>query len=158
MLGFPLSFWYSYCMETEQRPKVGVGVMIFKDGKILMSQRKGSHGAGEYGFPGGHLEHLESFEECAIRETQEECGIEIKNIKFLYLANVKRYAPKHYVHIGLVAEWASGEPQIMEPDKSGPWGWYEIDNLPFSENFEFSKLSVNAYTTGRTYYASENDF
>jgi len=32
----------------ENIPKVGVGVMIFKDGKILLGKRKGSHGAGEY--------------------------------------------------------------------------------------------------------------
>lgn len=61
---------------------VGVGVMIFdKDGMILLGKRKGSHGAGEYSFPGGHLEYGESFEECAKREVMEECGIEIKNLE-----------------------------------------------------------------------------
>ncbi len=38
-------------------PKVGVGVMILKDGKVLLTKRKGSHGAGMYSFPGGHLEY-----------------------------------------------------------------------------------------------------
>jgi ADP-ribose pyrophosphatase YjhB (NUDIX family) len=77
-------------INSEEKPKVGVGVMIFKDGKVLLTKRKGSHGAGDYSFPGGHLEHMESFEECAIRETKEECGLEIKNIKFQYLTNVSR--------------------------------------------------------------------
>ena len=112
------------------RPKVGVGVMILKDEKVLLSKRKGSHGEGEYAFPGGHLEYLESFEDCVKRETKEECGIEIENVRFLYLANVTKYAPKHYVHIGLVADWQSGEPQILEPDKSEKWGWYSLDSLP----------------------------
>lgn len=143
-------------METEQRPKVGVGVMIFKNGKVLLTKRKGSHGEGEYSFPGGHLEYMESFEDCAVRETKEECGLEIKNIKFLYLTNVKKYAPKHYVHIGLTAEWASGEPQILEPTKAEEWKWYELDRLP-EPLFEFCKLSFDAYKTGRTYYSSEND-
>lgn len=137
-------------------PKVGVGVMILKDGKVLLTKRKGSHGAGEYSFPGGHLEYMESFEDCAKRETLEECGIEIKNISFLYVTNIKKYAPKHYVHIGVVAEWAGGEPTIMEPNKAEEWRWYDLDKIP-APLFEFCKLSFDAYRTGRNYYSSEND-
>lgn len=140
----------------EQKPKVGVGVMILKGGKVLLTKRKGSHGAGEYGFPGGHLELMESFEDCAIRETREECGIEIKNIAFLYLTNVTKYAPKHYVHIGLVADWASGEPKTLEPDKAEEWRWYDLNELPVGPTFEFCKLAFDAYKTGKHYYSSEN--
>ncbi len=68
-------------------PKVGVGVMILKEGKVLLGKRKGSHGAGEYSFPGGHLEYMESFEDCARREIEEECGIKVKNLRFQYLTN-----------------------------------------------------------------------
>lgn len=139
-------------METEQRPKVGVGVMILKDGKVLMTKRKGSHGTGEYSFPGGHLEYMESFEDCATRETKEECGLEIKKIKFLFLTNVKKYAPKHYVHIGLIAEWASGEPQILEPEKAEEWKWYDLDGLPEGPIFEFCKISFDSYKTHKIYY------
>lgn len=137
-------------------PKVGVGVMILKDNKVLLAKRKGSHGAGEYSFPGGHLEYMESFEDCARRETTEECGINIKNIKFLYVTNVKKYAPKHYVHIGVVAEWASGEPRVIEPEKAEQWSWYELEKLP-KPLFEFCRLSFDAYKKGRNYYSSEND-
>jgi 8-oxo-dGTP diphosphatase len=42
-------------------PKVGIGVVVVKEGKILLGKRKGSHGNGEYAGPGGHLEYLESF-------------------------------------------------------------------------------------------------
>ncbi len=42
-----------------QRPKVGVGVMILKDGKVLLAKRKGSHGNGEFAFPGGHMDFYE---------------------------------------------------------------------------------------------------
>ncbi|MFO0718678.1 MAG: NUDIX domain-containing protein [Candidatus Paceibacterota bacterium] len=139
------------------KPKVGVGVMILKDGKVLMTRRKGSHGAGEYSFPGGHLEYMESFEECAVRETLEECGLEIKNIKFLYLTNVKKYAPKHYVHIGLVADWASGEPKTMEPEKAEDWEWFPLNKLPEGPMFEFCKLAFDSYKSGRKYYSSEDD-
>ncbi|WKZ26560.1 MAG: NUDIX domain-containing protein [Candidatus Paceibacterota bacterium] len=133
-----------------QRPKVGVGVMILKENKILLGKRKGSHGEGEYAFPGGHLEYMESFADCARREVNEECGIEIENIHFQYLANIIKYAPKHYTHIGLVADWKSGEPKVLEPEKSESWGWYEIDNLPLPI-FEMCKLAVQCHKTGKNY-------
>jgi 8-oxo-dGTP diphosphatase len=143
-------------MNTEQKPLVGVGVMILKEGKVLMARRKGSHGAGDFGFPGGHLEHLESFEECAARETLEECGLKIKNINFLYLTNIKKYAPKHYVHIGLIADWSSGEPVTLEPNKAEEWKWYDLNDLPQGPSLDFCKLAFDAYKTKRNYYPTEN--
>jgi 8-oxo-dGTP diphosphatase len=135
----------------EHKPKVGVGVMILKEDKVLLGKRKGSHGEGEYAFPGGHLEHMESFEECARRETKEECGIEIQNIRFQFLANVTKYAPKHYVHIGLVVDWKNGEPEVLEPEACESWNWYEMDNLP-EPMFAMCTIAIDAYTTGKNYY------
>jgi len=75
--------------------KIGIGIFVFKNGKLLLSKRKGSHGAGEYASPGGHLEFGESIIECAKRECREETGIKIKNVRFLRLANLKKYTGKH---------------------------------------------------------------
>jgi len=125
--------------------------MILKEGKILLGKRKGAHGDGEYSFPGGHLEYMESFEECARRETREECGIEIENVRFQLLSNVMKYAPKHYVHIGLIADWKSGEPIVLEPEKCEEWGWYDFDKLP-QPMFEMSKQAIDAYKSGKNYF------
>ena len=139
-------------MNTEpQKPKVGVGVMILKDGKVLLGKRRGSHGDGEFAFPGGHLEYLESFAGCARREIKEECGIEIDNIRFQFLANVTKYAPKHYVHVGLLADWKSGEPELLEPEKSEFWQWYDIGSPP-SPVFEFCRLALEIYGTDKNYF------
>ncbi|HTY39606.1 MAG TPA: NUDIX domain-containing protein [Candidatus Paceibacterota bacterium] len=141
-------------MTQEQIIKVGIGVMILKDGKILLSKRHGSHGEGEYAFPGGHLEYMESFTDCAIRETHEEAGIEIKNIRFLCLGNITKWAPKHYVHIGLLADWTSGEPKVMEPDKTESWSWYDLDKLP-SPLFYSCEMAIDAYKNKINYYDSK---
>lgn len=135
----------------QNRPKVGVGVMILKEGKVLLGKRKGAHGEGEYAFPGGHLEYGESFESCAKRETLEECGVEVKNVRFQVLANVTKYIPKHYVHIGVEADWAAGEPKVLEPEKSESWNWYDLDNLP-EPMFEMCRLSIESHNTGKNYY------
>ena len=139
-------------MEQEMSPRVGVGVMIFKNEKILLHKRKGSHGQGEYAFPGGHLEYMESFENGAKREITEECGIEIKNIRFNYVASVFKYAPKHYVHIGLIADWKKGEPKVLEPEKcEGEWGWYDLNNLP-KPMFELCKFAIKAHKEKINYF------
>ena len=148
--GHIISYKISNTMN-DQKPKVGVGVMVLKVGKILLGKRKGSHGAGEYAFPGGHLEYMESFAACAIRETREECGIEINNIRFQFLANVTDYAPKHYVHIGLVCDWQSGEPQVLEPEKLESWDWYDPNHLP-EPLFAFCKMAIESYNKGKQYY------
>jgi len=138
-------------MSDQPKPKVGVGIMILKDDKVLLGKRRGSHGEGEFAFPGGHLEYMEGFADCACREVQEECGIEIENIRFQFLANVTKYAPKHYVHIGLVADWKSGEPQVLEPKKSESWLWYDLDNLP-EPIFAMCKLSFQSHDTKKSYF------
>jgi len=133
------------------RPRVGMGVLILKDGKVLMSLRKNSHGAGGYQFPGGHLENMESFEECAKRETMEETGLEIENVRFQLLSNVKTFAPKHYVHIGVTADWKSGEAQQLEPEKNGPWQWYSLSDLP-QPLLVAAELHFESLRNGKVYF------
>ena len=136
--------------------KVGIGVVVMKGGKILLGRRKGALGKGEYGLPGGHLEYMESFEECARREIGEETGIEIKNIRFLSLTNLKKYAPKHYVDIGLLADWKGGEPQVLEPEKCEGWGWYSPDALP-APLFAVTSNYIESIKTGKNYFDTESD-
>lgn len=138
------------------RPKVGLGLVILRDNKILLGKRKGSHGAGEYGGPGGHLEGMESFEECITREMSEEIGdnLAIKNLGFLCVTNLTKYKPNHFVDIGMVAEWVSGEPQIMEPNKIESWGWYDLENLP-TPLFGCVQNYIDSLKTKQPYYQSE---
>lgn len=132
-------------------PKIGIGVMVVRDGKILLHKRKNAHGAGEYSSPGGHLEYMESFEGCARREAKEEADIEIENVRFLFLANLKKYAPKHYVHVQLVADWKSGEPKVMEPEKCEGWEWFSMDAIP-TPCFSMLKEAVECYKKGSAEY------
>lgn len=121
-------------MTTEKnRPKVGLGVIILKENKVLLQKRKGSHGNGEWSFPGGHLEFFETFEECAKRETKEETDLEIKLTKEYPVAVTNdffRKENKHYITLYMEAEYVSGEPKILEPQKCDALDWFDWDNLP----------------------------
>lgn len=141
---------------TSQREKIKpcVGVMIFKDGKVLMGKRRGSHGEGEYSFTGGHLEYLDSFEERAKKETLEEAGINIKNIKFLCLANYHKHEDRQDVLVGVTAEWESGEVKDFPEERTGEWQWYDLDNLP-KPIFYPSAVMLKAYREGKNYYDKE---
>lgn len=136
---------------NENRPKIGVGVMIFKDNKILLGKRKNAHGAGEYTWPGGHMEYMESFEQTIRRETKEETGLEITNVKFLRVLNLKAYTPKHYVDILMTADWKSGEPKVLEPNTCEGWDWYDINDLP-EPLFKAVYSGVEAHKTGKIFF------
>ncbi len=115
----------------DNRPKVGVGVIVLKEGKVLIGKRKSSHGEGSWSFPGGHLEFNEEIEECAKREVMEETGICVKNIrKTAYTNDIFEKEKKHYVTLFVVCEYESGNVEIKEPDKCENWMWFDTDKLP----------------------------
>jgi len=118
-------------VNSPKRPSVGIGVLVWKDGKILIFKRSGSHGDGTWSIPGGHLEFGETWEECAARELQEEVGITINNIRFAAATNdIFENEAKHYVSIWLESDWADGEATSQEPDKVGELRWVTFHDLP----------------------------
>ena len=125
-------------------PVTGVGAMILKEGKVLLGKRKGAHGEGEYAFPGGKVDHSETFEQCAARETREECGIGIINIRFQFVASMRSYLPHHFTHIAMLADWESGEPQVLESEKCEHWGWYDPADPP-TPLFSVADLTLQHY-------------
>lgn len=113
------------------QPTIGVGVIVLRDGKVLLGKRKNAHGEGSWSFPGGHLEFQETIEDCAVREVKEEIGVSIKNIRRGPFTNDLFYGEgKHYVTLFLIADFASGNVMTMEPEKCERWDWFEWDALP----------------------------
>lgn len=112
-------------------PQIGVGVLIFRDGKLLLGRRKGSHGAATWSAPGGHLEFGETPDACARRETEEETGLTLKTVDAgRFVSDVFQDVGKHYVTLFMVSRDAEGVPQCREPEKCEGWAWFSPDALP----------------------------
>jgi len=110
--------------------RVGVAVLLRRGGgRVLMGRRLGSHGAGTWSFPGGHLERGENVKECASRELAEETRIEIEPEWFrksTFTNDVFVSENKHYVTLYVEADFLASqrvEPKVMEPDKCAEWRW-----------------------------------
>ena len=118
-------------MGANPRPLIGIAVILKKETNILIGKRKSKHANGMWGFPGGHLEYGESFEDTAIRETEEETGLIIEDPKFWWLENV--IFPdenKHYLTVFMTADWIKGKPKVTEPDKCAEWLWAPWNEMP----------------------------
>ncbi|MBV9354028.1 MAG: NUDIX domain-containing protein [Chloroflexi bacterium] len=113
------------------RPEVGVGVLVPRAGAVLLGLRLGSHGAGTWSPPGGHLEFGEEPVECARREALEEAGVELGACRLVGVTNdlfaVER---KHYVTLFYLADLTGGVPTVREPSKCAEWRWWPWDALP----------------------------
>jgi 8-oxo-dGTP diphosphatase len=114
-----------------QRPRIGVGVIVMRGDHVLLGKRQGAHGAGTWSFPGGHLEWGESIDACARREVLEETGVIVRNTRHVTFTNdVFEDEGKHYVTLYVAADYESGAPKVMEPEKSTCWEWFSWDALP----------------------------
>lgn len=108
--------------------------IIIKDGKILLWMKKRKFGKWKWNGPGGKLDAWETIEECMIRETKEEFGIDIipENMKKAWEFSWRNKANEeqnHYVNIFLITdfEWIPTESEEMLPK------WFDLENMPTDE-------------------------
>ena len=64
--------------QYPDRPIVGVGAVIVRDGQVLLVRRRYEPLAGRWSLPGGTLELGETLEAGVAREMREETGLEIE--------------------------------------------------------------------------------
>ena len=95
-------------------------------GKVLVQDRVKSWK--DLSFPGGHIEDGESFYDCAVRETKEETGLDVYNLKscgFIHWLN-KTTFERFMVFLYKTTEY-SGE-LIAECDEGRNF-WITIDEM-----------------------------
>ena len=114
------------------RPHVGVAVIIEDDNKVLLMRRKGAHEEGTWCFPGGKLDFFEKITDCAIRETKEEVGLTITNLRIdnKFTNDMFIREDLHYITFFVRCNAISYDAKIMQPDKCTEIGWFYWDKLP----------------------------
>lgn len=128
---------YRSAAETPPTPsllKVGVCVMLWRRGRVLMGERLGSHGANTWSFPGGHVEGGEGPVEAVCREVEEETGFVLSPADVApvtFTSDVFEVEGKRYVTLYFSASCPSGvEPSVLEPTKCGGWKWVRWGEWP----------------------------
>lgn len=128
----------------EQKPGVGFGVVILKEGKVLLGKREN-----DWAIPGGKLKFGETFEEGARRKAVEETGLKLKESK-VFCINNDKIENAHFVTVGLLSENFEGEPQVAESKEISEWKWFDMEDLPFPIYFPSAKV-LNNYRKNKFY-------
>ncbi|KAL8399816.1 hypothetical protein RB594_000289 [Gaeumannomyces avenae] len=134
--------------DTINRPRVGVAAVIARpNGSVILGRRKGSHGSGQWAFPGGHLEFGESIVACAERETLEETGLHVKGVKIAGVTNsVFTDTQLHYVTLFVQCEPCDPSQELQPQMRT---------SRPRDSSFLSSTWSTNIQTLVRTTYNAQ---
>jgi len=116
--------------HEKPRPQVGVGVVVMEQHHVLLGKRRGAHGRGDWGFPGGHLEFGEDVIACAKRELLEETGLKALSCGLGPWVNNVIEGNKHYITLFVFVDQFEGEVQLLQPDKCEGWVWHPWADLP----------------------------
>lgn len=112
-------------------PGVGAGLVIERDGKVLLYKRVKPPEAGHWSIVGGKVDHMETAAIAAKREAEEETGLAIGNVTFLCISEqIISADSQHWVSLIYVADNVTGEPGLTEPDKLSDMGWFDINDAP----------------------------
>jgi ADP-ribose pyrophosphatase YjhB (NUDIX family) len=109
----------------------GVGVLVERDGCVLLGRRLSPHGYGTWSCPGGKPKPGESTLACAERELYEETGLDGRGGRVV-AETVDGFRDSRAVYRTqfVSIDGVGGEPRRREPGKAEGWGWYRWGSLP----------------------------
>jgi 8-oxo-dGTP diphosphatase len=132
--------------NANPHPRVGVGVLLAdKLGRVLLTLRDRPPESGCWSIVGGKVDYLETLEQCAVRETREEVGLEIRLVGLLCVTD--HHLPQegqHWVSPAYLGEVLAGEAKNCEPHKTRAVQWFPLDQLP-------SNLTITARNAIQAY-------
>lgn len=119
--------------DFPERPIVGVGVVVWRDDRVLLIRRGKPPREGQWSLPGGAQELGETVADTARREVMEETGLALARLELLTVVDLVERTPDdgrvlyHYTLVDFVAEAAPGS-ATAGSDASGI-GWFALSEL-----------------------------
>ncbi|PKN91977.1 MAG: NUDIX hydrolase [Chloroflexi bacterium HGW-Chloroflexi-6] len=110
---------------------IAVHLLFIKDEKVLLLRRFNTgYEDGNYSVVAGHVDAGETVTQTAIREAQEEAGVQIapENIEVVHVIHRKSNDERIDFFVQVNA-W-DGEIRNMEPDKCDDLSWFPLSCLP----------------------------
>ena len=126
--------------EYPDRPIVGVGAVVMKDGKVLLVKRGIDPNKGMWAIPGGSLKLGETLQEGAEREIKEETAITIKAKEPVYSFDFFERDGDgrvrfHYVIVDMIADYVGGEAHGGDDALEARWvSQGELKDMEVSKN------------------------
>ncbi len=118
-------------MNNKMNNMYSVHVKIFinfQDKILILKQKRNS----KWHLPGGNLEKNEAFENACRREVQEECSINLSDLKYLYSENFE-FKKVQYVRVQFEAKTNSDEINLSEEHNDFAWLLkQELDKYDFA--------------------------
>ncbi len=122
--------------EYPDYPRVGVGAVVLREGRVLLVRRGVPPSQGLWAIPGGGLELGETLREGAEREILEETGITIRAGEQVFTGEMMERAADgrirfHYVIIDFAGDYVSGEVNGSDDASEARWvAPAELADLP----------------------------
>jgi ADP-ribose pyrophosphatase YjhB (NUDIX family) len=112
--------------EYPERPLVGIGVVLFRPGQVLLIRRGRPPAQGEWSFPGGAQRLGETAEAAAHRELWEETGLQAGPLELATYADSIHDDQDgrirfHYTILDFCGLWQGGEPRAGGDAQAVAW-------------------------------------
>jgi nucleoside triphosphatase len=127
-------------MTNQTFPEPTVGILIFNSrGELLLL--KTHKWLDKYSIPGGHIELGESAVEAARRESKEETGLDVHDVRFLRwqecIYDPQFWKPRHFIFLDFTAKAEHGE--VVLNDEAEKFAWIAPQKA-------LEELDIDSYT------------
>lgn len=138
-------------MSAAPQPRVGVAVLIQREGRVLLVRRARPPFAGAWALPGGHVAWGEPLLAAAARELAEETGLVMTGGHVLTALDIFAYdadgaVERHYALIVIAGDAAAGA--AVAADDAAELGWFDAQALPEETLATVAEVLARAYACG----------